>query len=62
MASRVSHVRLQVQTEYIEQFSVQATGSCIHREYWIPAEELAEFNSNIVGQIDILRKYKGICG
>ena len=26
-------------------------GSRIHREYWIPAEELAEFNRHIVGQI-----------
>jgi hypothetical protein len=53
-------LRFQVQAEYIAHFPVQVAGSRIHREYWIPAEELAEFNRHIVGQIEILREYHGI--
>ena len=52
-------LRFQVQAEYIAQFPVQIAGSRIHREYWIPAEELAEFNRHIVGQIEIIREYSG---
>ena len=52
-------LRFQVQAEYIAQFPVQIAGSRIHREYWIPAEELAEFNRRIVGQIEIIREYSG---
>ena len=54
-------LRFQVLAEYIAHFPVQVAGSRIHREYWIPAEELAEFNRHIVGQIEILREYHGIC-
>ncbi|MGS2806264.1 hypothetical protein [Nocardia sp. MW-W600-9] len=26
-------------------------------EYWIPAEDLAEFNRNIVGPIEVVRRF-----
>jgi hypothetical protein len=32
-------------------------GSAIHREYWIPAEELDEFNANIVGTIEVIAEF-----
>ena len=32
-------------------------GSEIHQEYWIPAEELADFNANIVGKIEVIREF-----
>ena len=28
-------------------------------EYWIPAEELADFNRNIVGQIEVIAEFTG---
>jgi hypothetical protein len=31
---------------------VQTVGGRVHQEYWIPAEDLAEFNRNIVGLIE----------
>lgn len=31
-----------------------------HEEYWIPAEELEEFNRNIVGEIEVIAEYRGI--
>lgn len=54
-------LRFQIQAEYIAQFPVQIAGSRIHREYWIPAEELAEFNRHIVGQIEIISEFHSIC-
>ena len=50
-------LRFQIQAEYIAQFPIQIAGSRIHREHWIPAEELAEFNRHIVGQIEIIKEY-----
>jgi hypothetical protein len=52
-------LRFQVETEYLAQFPVQTAGSRIHREYWIPAEELPEFNRHIVGEIEIVSEFRG---
>lgn len=30
-----------------------------HEEYWIPAEDLEEFNKNIVGKIEVIIEFKG---
>jgi hypothetical protein len=46
-----------VQSEYLSRFTIQTAGSRIHREYWIPAEELEEFNRHIVGTIHIVAEY-----
>ena len=51
-------LRFQVETEYLSQFPVQTAGSRIHREYWIPAEDLPEFNRHIVGEIEILSEFR----
>jgi hypothetical protein len=51
-------LRFQVEPEYLAQFPIQTAGSRIHREYWIPAEELAEFNRHIVGEIEILGEFR----
>lgn len=44
----------EIDDEYISQFSVQTVGACYHQEFWIPAEELTEFNRHIVGTIKII--------
>jgi hypothetical protein len=46
-----------VRADYLQNFSVRRVGDAIHREYWIPAAELARFNENIVGQIKVLKRY-----
>src|SRR5262245_24998363 len=33
-------------------------GNSVHQELWIPAEELAELNNNIVGLIEIIAEFK----
>lgn len=47
-----------VRTEYVSKFEVQNVGGEIHNELWVPAEELEEFNSNIVGQIEVIKEFK----
>lgn len=50
--------RFRVRTEYLKRFKLQTVGSAIHKEYWIPAEDLPEFNRNIVGKIEIVAEFK----
>lgn len=52
-------LRFRVEREYIAKFVIHTVGSRIHREYWIPAEELHEFNRHIVGPIEIVRRFSG---
>jgi hypothetical protein len=49
--------RFAVKASYLDRFTVQTVGGAIHTEYWIPAEELAEFNANIVGLIEIVEEF-----
>lgn len=46
-----------VDAYYLSRYPVQKVGGAIHTEYWIPAEELAEFNQNIVGQIEVTAEF-----
>lgn len=46
-----------VKTEYVSKFKIQNVGGEIHNELWVPAEELEEFNSNIVGQIEVTKEF-----
>ena len=40
-------------------FMVQNVGGAIHNELWVPAEELEEFNKNIVGNIRMVEVFFG---
>lgn len=45
-------MRFKVDTDFLNKYEIHIVGSSQHREYWIPAEELEEFNKHIVGEID----------
>lgn len=47
-----------IKTDYISKFEVQNVGGKIHEELWIPANELEEFNSHIIGKISITKEFK----
>ncbi len=47
-----------VKTDYLKKFKVENVGGQIHNELWVPAEELEEFNSNIVGQIEVTKEFR----
>ena len=44
----------EIKDDYIAQFPVQTVGASYHQEFWIPAEELENFNRHIIGKIQIL--------
>jgi hypothetical protein len=50
--------RFQVRTEFLGRYDVQTVGSSIHQEYWIPAEDLPEFNRNLVGPIEVIAEFR----
>jgi hypothetical protein len=57
--SRVGYVTpFYVRSEYLQRYEVQTVGGSEHQEYWIPAAELAEFNQNLVGPIEVIAEYR----
>ena len=51
-------VRFKVRARFLQRYEVRQVGGSEHLEYWIPAEELNEFNENIVGAIEVLAEYR----
>lgn len=47
----------EVKTAFLDKYDVQNVGDRNHNELWIPSEDLSDFNSNIVGQIEIVKVY-----
>ena len=50
--------RFQVKAEFAAKYKVQTVGDSTCIELWVPAEELAEFNANIVGLIEVIKEFK----
>lgn len=50
--------RFQVQSDFLKRYSIQIVGGSQHQEYWIPAEDLANFNTHIVGKIEVIAEFK----
>ena len=46
-----------VDSDFLAQYPVEVAGGREHSEYWIPAEELPEFNAAIVGKIRIVDRF-----
>jgi hypothetical protein len=49
--------RFEVDDDYIADFREETVGAEHHREYWIPAEDLPEFYSHIIGPIEIIHEF-----
>lgn len=47
-----------VNSEYLKKFKVENVGGEIHNELWVSAEELDEFNNNIVGKIEVIKEFR----
>jgi hypothetical protein len=51
--------RFQVRSGFAARYPVQVVGrASVHQELWVPAEELEEFNANIVGPIEVVAEFK----
>jgi hypothetical protein len=59
-SGRVGYVtRFSVKGSFLSKYPVHVVGGSEHREYWIPAEELEEFNDHIVGGIEVIHEFRG---
>lgn len=52
-------LKFDVEAEFLEKYPVRQVGDAAHREHWIPAADLAEFNQHIVGRIEIVKEFRG---
>ena len=50
--------RFVVRKSFLDAYPVQEAGGRAHREYWIPAEDLAAFNAAIVGEIEVVAEFR----
>jgi len=50
--------RFEVASEFLARYPEQTVGAAIHRELWIPAEDLPELNRNIVGLIEVTAEFR----
>ena len=50
--------RFRVRKEFVARYPVQVVGDSTDQELWIPAEDLPEFNSNIIGLIEVIAEYQ----
>lgn len=50
-------LRFEVQKTFLDLFETKTVGSSREREYWIPAEQLPDFNRAIVGSIEVIARF-----
>jgi hypothetical protein len=50
--------RFRVRMGFLSNYEVRIVGASNHQEYWIPADDLGEFNANIVGRIEVIGEYR----
>jgi ribA/ribD-fused uncharacterized protein len=49
--------KFEVKKKYILEHEIRNVGGDNHNELWIPAEELEEFNKNIIGNIKMIKEF-----
>ena len=49
--------RFRVRSDFVARYEVQTVGGSIYRELWVPAEDLSQFNQNIIGTIEVIAEF-----
>jgi hypothetical protein len=49
--------KFDVRKDFLDRYAVQEAGGRAHLEYWIPAEDLDQFNAAIVGSIEVTKSF-----
>ena len=49
--------RFEVEADFLSRYKEEVVGGDMHRELWVPAEELDEFNQHIVGLIEVTKSF-----
>jgi hypothetical protein len=47
-----------ISANYLERYEIHTVGGSMHREYWIPAEELEALNNQIIGAIEVAAEFR----
>jgi hypothetical protein len=55
-------LRFDVLSSLLDKYDIHSVGDSRHREYWIPAVDLEEFNRNVLGLIHVVASYKNQTG
>jgi hypothetical protein len=50
--------RFRIASHFVARYPVKRVGASIHTELWVPAEELPDFNSHIIGPIEVIREFR----
>ena len=50
--------RFAVRGSFLRRYPVRTVGGVVYQEYWVPAEDLPEFNRNIVGLIEVIAEFR----
>lgn len=50
-------LRFGVEKKFLDQYEVHKVGGPQHLEYWIPADDLTEFNRHLVGSIELISEF-----
>ena len=48
--------QFEIEDSFISNYDIQTVGASYHQEYWIPADDLDNFNHHIIGQIEVIRE------
>lgn len=51
--------KFELDDDYCKQFEVHQVGGEHHKELWVPAEQLKEFNEHIIGKINVVSEFAG---
>jgi hypothetical protein len=43
----------------LREYPLRTVGAAIHQEYWVPADELDQFNEHIEGVIEVIAHFRG---
>lgn len=58
-ASGIGYVlEFKIKKSHLDKYPIQVAGGNSHLEYWIPAEELEDFNDALVGKIRVIETYQ----
>ncbi len=59
-ADKIGYVtKFAVSKDFLDSYKTKIVGGANHEEYWIPSEDLEEFNRNIVGKIEVIAEFRG---
>jgi hypothetical protein len=51
-------MKFDVRSEFLSRYDTHVVGNSSHCEYWIPAEDMEQFNRNIDGTIEAIRSFR----